>query len=526
MLRPSAQRVLPLPKRSCLLLAILPWLALYPVGLHAGEQTRKATPSVKAGIAVPRETLSLNLRSAIKMALAKNYSIRVDQYGPAIADARVTQAEGRFDPSLVARGQRSQSDNPQLVATGDGTSEALTATRTVTETLDVSLQSLTPWGGVLSVSTSAENDYGDFNHSRDQYSSFVGVTATQPLLRDFGRAATYAPIRLARKDLQTSKWTFRQTVIDIITETAQAYNDLYFARENLGVAKRSRELADRLLKDNTKRVQLGVLTPLDISVARAQLAAREETIIVAKQTLREAENAFKLRVTDDVERLLAIPLDITPPEDRYPGPLDYSIDLAHAFAQRPDYQQAVTDIQRRQITLVFDQNQSRPRLDLSASLGSNGLDHHLGTSLAEAYQGENFAFSGGLNFTVPLFNREGRGRAEASRLDVARALVALKQLEQQIVVRLDNALGQVQTGKARITAAKEALRLAAESLAAEERKLTEGTSTTYVVLQLQNDYATAESTLLRASTDYQKALAEYERQAGRTLEHNHVELQM
>ena len=475
---------------------------------------------------MPNTQLALNLGSAIKMALAKNYAIRVDLYGPAIADARVTQAEGRFDPTLVLRAQRSESNNPQLVVSGSGAAEDLVATRTVNETLDASLQTLTPWGGILSAGTSAENNYGDANHSRDLYSSFVGLTATQPLLRDFGRAATYAPIRLARKDLQTSKWAFRQTVIDIVTETAQAYNDLYFARENLAVAKRSRALAQRLLADNTKRVQLGVLTPLDISISRAQLAAREETIIVAEQTLREAENALKLRVTDDVERLLSTRLEITAPEDRYPGPLDFNIDLAHAFAQRPDYQQAVTDIQRRQITLVFDQNQTRPRLDLSASLGSNGLDHHLGTSLGEAYRGDNLAVSGGVNFTVPLFNREGRGRAEASRLDVARALVALKQLEQQIVVRLDNAVGQVRTGKARIVAAREALRLAAESLAAEERKLAEGTSTTYVVLQLQNDFATAESTLLRASTDYQKALAEYERQAGRTLEHNHVELQL
>ncbi len=493
------------------------WLLLTLASLFAGLPASGGDAS--------SSELSLTLRSAIELALANNYAIRVDRFNPAIADARVTRAQGRFDPAIIARAQRSQNNNPQLVATPAG-ADALSSTRSVDETLDVSLQSLTPWGGTVNVGTSAENRYVDTGGARGLYSTFLGVTATQPLLRDFGQAATYAPIRLARKDLQTSRWAFRQTVIDVITETAQTYNDLYFARENLGVATRSRELGRRLLQDNTRRVQLGVLTPLDISVARAQLATREEAIILAEQTLREAENALKLHVTDDIARLLSIRLTIAPPEDRYPGPLDFNIDLAHAYAQRPDYQQAVTDIQRRQITLVFDQNQTRPRLDLSASLGSNGLDHRLATSLSEAYQGNNIGVSAGVNVTVPLFNRVGRGQAEASRLDMARALIALKELEQQIVVRLDNALGQVRSGKARIVAAREALRLAAESLAAEEKKLAEGTSTTYVVLQLQNDYATAESTLLRAGTDYQKAMAEYERQAGRTLEHNHVELRM
>lgn len=469
--------------------------------------------------AVPAEELTLTLPRAIAMALAKNYAIRIDSFGPKIAQARVRAALGAFDPVVTARAQRSDNNNPQLLSP---TLDAGSTVQTVDEALNVDVRELTPLGGIISLGASTERQSGSGD---SQYNSFAGVTITQPLLRDFGPGAALNTIRLARKDRETARWTFRQTLTDIITETAQAYEDAYFARENLGVAERSRDLASRLLDDNTQRVKIGVLTPLDISVARSQLASREEAIIDARQTLREMENALKLRVTDALERFMAVHLHIAPPGDHDPGRVDFNVDLPHAFAWRPDYRERLLDLDRRQISLVFDRNQAMARLDLSASLGSNGLSRTVGDSLAAAFRGDNLAASAGLNLTIPIPNRTGRGQLEASQLSVAQALVGLKQLEQQIIVLLDNAAGAVRSGRARIAASAEALRLARESLDAENRKLSEGTSTSFVVLQLQNDLATAESTALRAQTDYHKAVVAYEREAGRTLDVHRVKVE-
>lgn len=488
-------------------------LALCGVAVAAEAASPEVAP------AVPAEELTLTLPRAIAMALARNYTIRIDSFGPKIAQARVREALGAFDPIVTVRAQRSDNNNPQLLSP---TLEAGGTVQTVNEALNADVRELTPLGGIISLGASTERQSGAGDA---QYNSFAGVTITQPLLRDFGLGAALNPLRLARKDRETARWTFRQTLTDIITETAQAYEDAYFARENLGVAQRSRELAARLLEDNTQRVKIGVLTPLDISVARSQLAAREEAIINARQTLRELENALKLRVTDAVERFMAVRLHIAQPVDHDPGPVDFNVDLPHAFAWRPDYRERLLDLDRRQIALVFDRNQAMARLDLSASLGSNGLSRTVGDSLAAAFRGDNLAASAGLNLTIPIPNRSGRARVEESQLAIAQALVGLKRLEQQIIVLLDNAAGAVRSGRARIAASAEALRLARESLDAENRKLTEGTSTSFVVLQLQNDLATAESNALRARTDYHKAVVAYEREAGRTLDVHRVKVE-
>lgn len=482
------------------------------ISLHAG-------PNAPAG-----GELSLTLHRAIELSLAKNYVLRAAAYGPVIAAARLRAAEGRaLDPTAFARGQRSKNNNPVLADPNSGLSG--TATQSTTDAFSAGVEFPTGLGSTISVNTNTQNRTGDFNRDRDEWNSFAGLSMTQPLLRGFGPAAALAPIRVARLDRTVSGFAYRQSVMDTVTEVVQAYADVLFAVGAEDVARRSRDLASRLLNDNERRVRIGVLVPLDISTARAQLAAREEAAIASHQAVREAENALKIRVTDDVARLLDVRLVVAPLTENPPeADLRLAADLRSAFARRPDYQQSLLDLQRRQVDLRFLNNAAGPQLDLIASLGAAGLSRDLAESLSQTGRAQNVGYTFGLNFSVPIPNRAARGDLDAGRLGIAQALLSLKSLEQSIVVRLDNAAGAVRDGRARVRAATESVRLARESLAAEESKLGVGTSTTYTVLLLQNDLATAENTRLRALTDYRKAVAEYDRQSGRTLERHAVQV--
>ena len=106
----------------------------------------------------------------------------------------------------------------------------------------------------------------------------------------------------------------------------------------------------------------------------------------------------------------------------------------------------------------------------------------------------------------------------------AKALVALQQLEQQIVVDVDNASGQVITSRERITSTREARRLARETLDAGEARLRAGGSTTFEVLELQKKLTESEAAVLRAEADYNKAIGEYYRQTGTALRVHNVVL--
>ena len=64
-----------------------------------------------------------------------------------------------------------------------------------------------------------------------------------------------------------------------------AYYDLMYAVGNLNVQRQSLELAQQSLKDNRARVEIGTMAPIDIVQAEAEVAQREESLILAEAAI-------------------------------------------------------------------------------------------------------------------------------------------------------------------------------------------------------------------------------------------------
>lgn len=480
-----------------------------------------------------QEVLSVSLQQAIQMALQKNFRIKVEEFGPQIAKARQKSASGKFDPVLSFSYTRSENNqelrtlNAQLLEeTGiPGNPTPLLFARTQGNEIDASIAGLTPWGLTYDIGPSL---IFDNDNRRDpgytRYNSFFGINATQPLLRNFGTDVNLASIRIARVDRAVSQWQLRNEVINVVTDCIRVYSELCFAIENLAVERRSRALAEQLVKDNTKRAEIGVMAPLDVLQAKTDLAAREERVLVAEREVADTENFLKQLITDEISTVLATTVQVSPPQLPEIPRVDRQKDFPRAFELRPDYRQALLDIQRRQINVVFTRNQALPQLDLTASFGVNGIDSSFASSFERVTgnANNNFAWNAGALFSVPIPNRTATGNLDAARLETAQALVGLKRIEQSILVEADNAAGHIETTRKRIEASKLARDFAARTLDAAQTRLASGTTTTFEVLQFQRDLATAEVNELRARADFIIALAEYARLTGSTLERNHI----
>ena len=64
-----------------------------------------------------------------------------------------------------------------------------------------------------------------------------------------------------------------------------AYYDLVGAIGNLAVQRQSLLLSQQSLKDNRARVEIGTMAPLDIVQAEAEVATREEAVIIAEAAI-------------------------------------------------------------------------------------------------------------------------------------------------------------------------------------------------------------------------------------------------
>lgn len=469
----------------------------------------------------PRPTvLRLTLETAVQAALAKNFAIQVQRFEPKIAKEGVTQQLGHFDPVFSLTAQRTENALPDVFANGVHLdNRALTRT----DILSADLAGATSIGLSYDLGLGTNNTLGIFNQFTNFYETTASVSLKQPLLRGFGTAANLAQVRIARNNVMVSEWILRQQIIDTITTTNFVYNELHFAQENLRVALQTRGLAEQTLKDNESREKIGTMARLDVAEARAEVAARQEAVILAQRSILDNENLLKQLVTNDMEKLLQVRIEIEPPPSP-PFHPDVPAGIRDALQLRPDYRQAILTIERNNITLAYTRNQVLPRFDLIGSLALLGIDNDIGSSFGRVRDKDNTLWTVGAIMSIPIPNREARGVRNASALECAKSLVALQQLEQQVVVDVDNASGQIVTSRERIESTSEATRLAQESLDAGEQKLKAGTGTTFEVLDLQEKLAEAEAAEIRARADYNKAVSEYQRQTGTALRVHNVVL--
>jgi outer membrane protein TolC len=322
--------------------------------------------------------------------------------------------------------------------------------------------------------------------------------------------------------LKKSEIDFLDQAMATITAVEQAYFDLVYAEENVTVQQKALELAQQTLADNRKRVQVGTLAPLEEKQAESQVALSRADLISAQGTFDTQQELLKNLFTDKyldwhsvviepVEKLMAVPENFDTSESWRTG-----------LTLRPDLRQLKLDLERRDINLRYLKNQIYPAIDLVGSYGQNGLDGRISGVFDDQIAGRNPTYSAGVVVSIPLSTRGPRNAYKANKLEKQQAILRAKQLEQNILVQIDNAIKSARTSFERVDATRKARQYAEAALEAEQKKLEAGKSTSFVVLQLQRDLTTARSAEIRALSDYNKSLSQIAFTEGSTLERNHL----
>jgi outer membrane protein TolC len=290
---------------------------------------------------------------------------------------------------------------------------------------------------------------------------------------------------------------------------------------SLRTAQRSRDLAQGLVTENQRRFRVGSMSEYDVTAARAQAARREEFILIAERAVADQRTFLRSLISD--ERSVAALQEqlevVEPPEIARPAGTSVADDFRQALDLRPDYQQARLAIQRGRYNRSFEMNQLLPEVNLVGSYGYHGFGSTWKESRERLQDRDRRSYTAGAVVRIPLTFTEGRGRHRAAKLEVLQAEAQIQQLEQAIMVRVSNAAGQIETARKRVAATRSARELAQQTLDAEIKLLrtATGATSTFVVLQYQEQLAAAEVAEFEARAAEQKAVAEYDRQIGTTL---------
>ncbi|MBK7932825.1 MAG: TolC family protein [Acidobacteria bacterium] len=498
----------------------------------------------------------LTLREAIELALENNRDIEVARKSSAIAEWDLRSTGGIFQPRLSGQSyyERATTPNVSIFSNNQKTTQgSFIANATV--------QGYLPrFGTVLA---------GTFNNSRvttdnpisilsPQYNSSLGFSLTQPLFRGRKFDAGRRTIEIAKRNIELTDTQFRQRSIEVVAAVEKAYWDLAYALRNLQVQRDGVRDAKSQLEHNRRLVEEGQLAPIDIVAAETQVANFEQAVYDALNIVNTTENVVKSLISpnrnNSIWRQALTPVESV--EKEIPRTtLPEAMDLALGNRPEMEINKVQKDINLLDQRLYRDQK--KPQIDFTAGYTSAGVGGSQNPGFNPTFPGpcttvppdpvgcaqqqENLAlltgspFRGvfanrypvlrfGINFNIPLFGDKtanaqlGRAKVEAERINTQR-----EQIEQGIQVEVRNALQSVRTSEGRLRAAAIARENTAKQYESEQRKLDEGQSDIYKVLERQTALAAARSNELRARTELNKAIAELERATGNSLKANDIE---
>ncbi|HMJ66409.1 MAG TPA: TolC family protein [Candidatus Binatia bacterium] len=448
----------------------------------------------------------LSLEQCIQSALQRNFSIQIRRADLEIARGNLFSATGYYDTALDIQASYSSlvnanSFNQQGFVIVGGENNATPVTSGFTGTL--------PWG--LHYDLGADFSYNTSTTPtafRQTYNMDTGIALTQPLLRDFWIDSGRLRIKVNRSALKQSELELLNEIHTVVRDVMLNYYELVFAVENVGVNQKALELAERQASDNKKRVEVGTLAPLDEKQAEAQAATARAALIAALQTAGTQQRVLINLITDNYEEWQNMRL--APSESLVAIPQSYNLPASwvEALTRRPDFNRMKEQLEQKGIEVTFAKNQLYPRFDLFGTYGRRGIEPSFSDALADVRDENLPRWSGGIIFSIPLENRAARGTLKARRAEREGLQTQLQQLHQDILVNVQIAVGAAQAEFERVGASREAAQAAEAAYDAEVKKLENGKSTNFQVLDLQKKLTDARSLHIRALADYNRALTE------------------
>jgi outer membrane protein TolC len=256
------------------------------------------------------------------------------------------------------------------------------------------------------------------------------------------------------------------------------------------------------------------------------VAQNHANLIGAQFTLASDENTLKNLITDNYLQWHDVDIEPAGTLEAVRQLFDVQDSWSKGLAARPDFIQAKIKLEQQGIQLKFDHNQIFPQLNLQGSFGYNGGGVGYDDTFGQFKAGNRPYYSYGAQFSVPLSNLKARSSYKSDKAVEQQYLLQLKQLEQSIMVDIDNAIKQAQSDWDNLQATKQARVYAEAALDAEQKKYAVGKSTTFTVLQLQNNLTTDRGAEIRALANYDKDLTALAQAEGSTLERRHVDVDM
>ncbi len=530
-----------------------PTLTRQGAGSSPSSLGSTGSPGSRGSLGPP---MLLSLGDVVELALTNNPTLRGEGFLALRAAAEVPAADGARDLFFYLKSGYTDSNVPST--------SSLTGNNQMVWTGNAGLRQALVTGTAYDLSfnnTHTDTDF-PFNVLDPNWRIDTTLTVTQPLLKGFGLDINQAPTRIAEHAREAAMLQYRGRAAQVVQSAVEGLWDLNLTRALLEVKTQSLARARQLERTVQEQVDRGLLAKAELLKAQVAAAARDDDLVLARKTVRDAEDRLRDTIAPDADPSFW-ERDLVPAGTiEFPArDVDDASAVSRALDQRVEILQAREDLAGRKETVALTRNTLLPTLNLTGGVRVNGLagteqqnqslidfkddypalydllnalfggllvgagtvDRSLVGGYLDAIENMDFlTWTVGVNLEIPLGNDTADARYIQAVADQKRSEENLKSLSRKIQIEVREIIRRVHSNQERLDTTLLTRQLAEKNLAAEEEKLARGYTSSQEVLDLQVSLAEARANELKARTDLEKSYVAFARSAGTLLDVFHV----
>lgn len=473
---------------------------------------------IVAPVAAESSSTRLTLADAIKAVVEKNLEVRSERYTPAQQEAEYQKSRGIYDPTVQL-----QASYADTTATSSFYLSPPERQSVQTTQLNAAISQLFFTGGTASIGFTNSYNRGAtaLPAALSRYwQSSLGLTISQPLLKNLGREPTELAIDSARLGKSVSIDQFNAKLSALVAQVCTEYYQLHSLREDREVKKISLELARKILVETQARVKAGVMPAMEILNAEYGVAAREKELIDAERAVSDQ--------TDLLRQLLQLEtsgeIEIADPPSKAQYEVSEQEQISLALKRRPEIRELQRTVELLELQTRVAGNRTLPDLTLSASAATVGLAGTYPKDMDRLSSGDYPNWSVGLSLSFPLGNRAAENDYRKNRLKVEQAILKLRNQESLIANEVRSAVRAVAANFKQLEVADRGRAFAEERFKAFVRKVEVGLATNKDLLDVEHDLAVAKSNQVKAQAAYAGAVTQLWKATGELLEQHQIRM--
>jgi outer membrane protein len=466
-----------------------------PATEPAADEPGPRSLSIVPEEALPPGTPTIPLAQAVATALERNFTVL--NSADAVATSRLQEGVTRaqFYPKVTPRYSRSADDSlfgldatQKLPWTGGSVTAAALMSSALGSTFD----------------GATGPEVSPFPRTSD-----LRLVLTQPLLRGFGPNAAFYDLRNSRRSREGQERQYELGRQRLAVDVTRSYYQVIQQRQLLAVARQSLDRSESLRRASTARLEVGLVSKLDVYRAELQASQAQESMVRAETSLDSELERFRtllgLSPSDPLQpEALVLPEDIDdevePVEILTQRALENRLDLLETRDEVGDA--------RRKASLA--RQNLLPQLDLNLGVTQFGNGTTYGNAFHSADRRVNVFFS----TSYPLERSSEAASKAVAQLDVTSRERTLRQRQLDVETEVRTAVRELQRTRKSIELQRKGVEVAEAQRRLATLRYQRGLASNFDVVDAEGSLVVARSALVGLLTSYQVAKVDLLRVTG------------